>query len=322
MYTISSDNVNGALVKALRLMKTDGVEMPSRVGNVLTLPEPMSTHYTNPTNRVLIHRARKANPIFHVMESLWMLAGRQDVGFVSKFVPRMAEFSNDGQVLSGAYGWRWRYHFHFDQLPLIIKHLRANPNSRRAVLQMYDGRMDILMVDFSKDIPCNTAAYFNVRENKLNMTVTCRSNDLVWGAYGANAVHFSILQEYLAKGIGCDVGWYEQVSNDFHIYERHWHLMDEITSVDTRGLELSTVPLVDDFKRFTEETYLFTEEFNERIYEEPFLETVAKPMYELWEAKKRNDPTDDLRGYLDAIVADDWRVACYDWLNIEGDEYV
>jgi hypothetical protein len=45
-----------------------------------------------------------------------------------------------------------------------------------------------------------------------------RSNDMIWGAYGANAVQFSFLQEYLAAAIGAWVGTYRQVSNSFHVY--------------------------------------------------------------------------------------------------------
>ena len=33
---------------------------------------------------------------------------------------------------------------------------------------------------------------------KLCMTVCNRSNDMLWGAYGANVVHMSMLQEFVA----------------------------------------------------------------------------------------------------------------------------
>jgi hypothetical protein len=52
----------------------------------------------------------------------------------------------------------------------------------------------------------------------LDMTVCCRSNDLIWGAHGANAVHFSVLQEYVAARVGCEVGTMYQLSNNYHAY--------------------------------------------------------------------------------------------------------
>ncbi len=75
-----------------------------------------------------------------------------------------------------------------------------------------------LAVKGGKDVPCNTQAYFDTLGGKLNMTVTCRSNDVVWGAYGANAVHFSILHEYVALASGAEQGVYRQFSNNYHSY--------------------------------------------------------------------------------------------------------
>ena len=38
----------------------------------------------------------------------------------------------------------------------------------------------------SKDVPCNTHAYFAINaEGSLDLTVCNRSNDLVWGCLGA-----------------------------------------------------------------------------------------------------------------------------------------
>lgn len=41
---------------------------------------------------------------------------------------------------------------------------------------------------------------------------------LAHNCYGANAVHFSVLQEYVACVLGVNVGWYEQISCNFHAY--------------------------------------------------------------------------------------------------------
>jgi len=63
------------------------------------------------------------------------------------------------------------------------------------------------------------------------MCVTNRSNDAVWGALGANAVHFSMLQEYLAVMIGCAVGKYWQVTNNLHLYlDHHKELMETMAA--------------------------------------------------------------------------------------------
>jgi len=225
MQTLTVRNVNQALPELMRLFLTTGQPQESRNGDVLKIPGPVSICYEKPLERVMFWPERNANPFFHCLEALWMLAGRNDVDFVSGIVPRMATYSDDGSTFNAAYGFRWRRHFGHDQLESIAQVLRANPQDRRQVLAMWDGLQDL--GSKSLDLPCNTQVYFSRADSgALDMMVTNRSNDVVWGALGANAVHFSVLQEYMAAMIGCEVGKYWQVSFNLHLYlEPHKGLM-------------------------------------------------------------------------------------------------
>lgn len=183
----------------------------------MVLPAPAIIEYQKPCERVMFWPDRDCNPFFHLMECLWMLAGRDDVGFVANYVKNMKNFSDDGIRFNAAYGYRWRKHFGKDQLYPIALALMNNPDCRRQVLTMWDGFHDLGLE--SKDLPCNTQAYFlRGKDGELNLTVLNRSNDLVWGSLGANAVHFSFLLEYMAMLIGCPVGKYWQISNNLHGY--------------------------------------------------------------------------------------------------------
>jgi hypothetical protein len=71
--------VSEALSQGLHAIRIHGIAKPSRVGDVLVMPRPIMTEYADPTNRVLFSPMRDANPFFHVMETLWMLAGRNDL---------------------------------------------------------------------------------------------------------------------------------------------------------------------------------------------------------------------------------------------------
>jgi len=220
MSVLTVDNVNEAYFSGLRHILNSGESLPSRNGPVFKLKHALTTHYRYPNERMLFSPARDANPFFHLFESLWMLAGRDDVAFVEYYVKNMRNFSDDGERLNGAYGYRWRKAFNIDQLTLVTEELRTNPHSRRIVLQMWDSRLDLEygMVG-GKDACCNLLCKFSVDSNqRLNMHVVCRSNDMVLGGYGANAVHFSFLQEYLADRAGLDLGYYEQISLDSHMY--------------------------------------------------------------------------------------------------------
>ncbi|KKN53703.1 hypothetical protein LCGC14_0599580 [marine sediment metagenome] len=230
MQTITARNVHQALPEVMHMMKTMGHEFPSRNGPVLKVLGPVSICYQHPMERVMFWPERDANPFFHILEALWMLAGRDDVKFLADIVPRMASFSDDGVSLNAAYGYRWRHHFGFDQLPPIAEALKKDRYDRRQVLSMWDAGHDLQRN--TKDLPCNTQVFFSRTDTgALDMTVTNRSNDAVWGALGANAVHFSMLQEYLAVMIGCSVGKYWQVTNNLHLYlDHHRALMDKMAA--------------------------------------------------------------------------------------------
>ncbi|MCB1127948.1 MAG: hypothetical protein KDM81_15745, partial [Verrucomicrobiae bacterium] len=218
MKVIKTRNVQQALPEALYQLSFEGVRRDSRNGPVFMFPEPVTTVYLRPAERVLFWAERDANPFFHLMESLWMLGGRNDVEYVARFVERMRSYSDDGVTFHGAYGFRWRQHFFEDQLPKIIAALKANRDDRRQVLSMWDTDADLGRQ--GKDLPCNLQAIFQIAcDGRLDMTVTNRSNDLIWGAYGANAVHFSYLHEYVARSVGVEQGIYRQVSANFHAYE-------------------------------------------------------------------------------------------------------
>jgi hypothetical protein len=224
MRVIRVRNVHEALPKALAVLYAEGVERPSRNGGVRKLTEPVTTVYERPWERVLFWPQRDANPFFHLYESLWMLAGRNDVKGVSRYVKQMAAYSDDGQTIHDAYGHRWRNNWDpVDQLDVIVRRLQKNPDDRRCVLQMWDTMIDLDRVDEegkdTKAVPCNLIATVQIDEQgALELTLFCRSNDIVWGAYGANAVHFSFLQEYLATRIGCSIGKFYQVSVNWHAY--------------------------------------------------------------------------------------------------------
>lgn len=218
MYVLNVRNVHDALPKALKGLEEIGVKRDSRNGPVVKYPMPVTVVYEKPLERVIYWPERDANPFFHLMESLWMLAGRNDVAFPAHFVKSMRNYSDDGKIFHGAYGYRWRKYFAFDQLEVIVNGLKENPDDRRMVLTMWDPVIDLGKK--GKDFPCNLQVLFSRgEEGELNMLVTNRSNDIVWGALGANAVHFSYLQEFIAAGIGCPVGKYYQMSNNFHAYE-------------------------------------------------------------------------------------------------------
>lgn len=333
MILIKARNVHQALPIALGMLYQEGVHRETRNGPVLMFPEPVTTVYEQPEERVLFWAQRDANPFFHLVESLWMLGGRNDVAYVTDYVKRMADFSDDGKVFHGAYGFRWREHFGIDQLSVITDALRKNPDDRRQVLSMWDAEADLGRV--GKDLPCNLQTTFQVNvDGKLDMMVTNRSNDMVWGAYGANAVHFSMLHEYVARSIGREVGKYWQVSANFHAYLNTYEQVEELAALAPsmhgpgRSLEMrdpylcgetSPFPIMNGSQaEWDVELGMFLNDPLRFSFNEPFFEMVAKPMYEAHEAYKRTkggDRYDNALVCLEKVAASDWQMAAIEWIE-------
>lgn len=357
MRVIHSHSPNQALHEGLYTLNFSGINQDSRAGRVVVNREPVMTIHHDPTARVLVGRTRDANPFFHLFESLWMLAGRNDLLVPKTFVSTFGQFSDDGETLNGAYGHRWRVHFGYDQLDMIIEELKDNPQTRRAVLQMWDGGVagkastsDLQKaISGSADVPCNTAAYFDTIDGKLNMTVTCRSNDVILGAYGANIVHFSILLEYISLATGIPIGVYRQFSNNFHAYESQLErgafcdYADAVVAEDvyqapsvtgTRGRMMPRdpaprrIPLWDatDGKvAFDEDVQTFMEWVEAwdvlngldgpwEIQQTTFFRNVVVPMANAWMLWKKKDWHEALDAVQD-IKAGDWRLAAYEFIR-------
>lgn len=293
-----------------RLFKL-GVEEQTRNGPVLRLPGPTILHYTHPEERVMFWPERNANPFFHLYEAFWMLAGREDVASLTDLLPSMKQFSDDGEIFNGAYGYRWRKAFGFDQLTRIVHALRSNPGCRRQVLQMWSP--NDLLNGASRDLPCNTHVYFAINhEGRLDMTVCNRSNDLVWGALGANCVHFSVLQEWMAAWIEVPLGNYYQFTNNLHGYlttaEPLRDLVLQAGQADPYSLgyvcptPLGKMPLTD------AEGYL-----RGMGTGTPFTEDVLRPAVAAYTARKHN--YDRALRLCEEIQASDWRKACTEWME-------
>ena len=324
MKVISGRNVNELFQIATMSFRSpeDLLAQDSRNGEVLSFPTPVTSVYKYPDERVLFSPERNCNPFFHFIEGLWMIEGRDDLGTLTMFAKKMADFSDDGEHVNGAYGYRWREWFGRDQLSKVIDLLKQNPLDRRIVLQMWDPFRDL--GSDSKDVPCNTQVYFRCVNDALDMTVTNRSNDMIWGMYGANAVHFSMVQEYVASMVGMKMGKYYQVSNNAHIYKEVWDPLDFKLPKGIIGCfyETSVVkpsPLVDNPDRFDIEMALFFEWLHEGDhfgfeYKNSIFNKTAMPMVEAWWCYKEGMVNEAIDIAKD-IQASDWRKACVEWLE-------
>jgi thymidylate synthase len=328
-------NVNDALGAGLHYLQEEGYTSGSRNGTVRVSSQPVTTLYKEPTERVIFDEKRDANPFFHFFESLWMLAGRNDLAFVKRFAKNMQNYSDDGKVMWGAYGWRWRSFFDIDQIDWAITRLSNNKEDRRVVIAMWDGRNDPRVADEGgKDVPCNVTLHLQInRYGELDMSVFNRSNDIIWGAYGANAVHFSFLQEYIACSLSVPVGRYWQISDNYHAYEE---LYEELASLSKNRTEgqcpysplggVVPFPLMSEGQKgpkgrssWDQDLLMFLDNPTTIGYRHAFFRRIAIPMWNAHAEFKNGKGSDKYEIPLEILsqmpLDNDWRKAAEEWIR-------
>ena len=331
MKAIRAENPVHALWQGVDLLKIAGVKMGSRNGTTLEVPYPVTTIWPDPWKRCLILPARRANPFFHFFEALWILAGRRDVAFLEQFNPRMKEYSDDGIMFNAAYGYRLKNEFGVDQLERLIEQLRRDIHTRQAVGQIWS--VDDLNRD-TRDKACNLAIVFRYRGYGLDMTVLNRSNDMIWGTYGANLVQFSMIYEYVCAHVNVPMGTMYQVSNSYHVYTdgpggkvwdrlvewhdtrnsyyglgTHYPIRKEVMWMKNNNLVDWQADLYEMFNLFDDKQYFYRYEFMTNYFR-----NLVCRMMNTWKCYK-NGSWHSAVGYAEKIECAAWRAAAQAFLD-------
>ena len=175
----------------------------------------------NPLDNAIENKERKWNPVYAEAEWQWYLSGDRNIaklaelyGKVPEIWKRMA-FPN-GNVNSN-YGWQWRRN---DQIDYVVNLLRNEPETRQATISIYDGKEHDT---FAFDTPCTYAVQFTIVNNRLNMCVVMRSNDL-WYGFCNDQYCFSRMQEMVCNELNTEIpadielGTYYHFAHNMHLY--------------------------------------------------------------------------------------------------------
>jgi thymidylate synthase len=223
---ISQETLDDALLEAypaLLKRSTDTVvatrgETAEMIGALIEI--------TNP--RARLSRSETRGKLFSSLgELLWYLSKDNRLDFIEPYVSRYRDETEDGKTVYGGYGPRLFGQSGPDQVASVIKLLQQRPSSRRAVMQIFDGE-DIATEH--KEVPCTTTLQFFVRDERVEMVVTMRSNDAYFGL-PHDVFCFTMLQEIIARTLGRDVGAYRHFAGSLHLYKNRWedaqHFVDE-----------------------------------------------------------------------------------------------
>jgi len=163
-----------------------------------------------------------------VAEQVWFISGaRKPEIFLRDYTKIWDLFTNPGDVVTVAYGYRWRKHFNRDQLGLLIKMLEDDSSSRQGVVITWDPAQDGLSFGKKKNVPCPFTFVVNIIGGRLNLHNILRSNDVILGS-PADVAGFALLQLILAKRLKVRPGIYSHSISNAHIYSNHYDGAREI----------------------------------------------------------------------------------------------
>ena len=161
------------------------------------------------------------------------------------------------------------YIFKEGQFEYCVNQLKYDKDSRQAVIVI--NRPDVMMSD-TKDKICTSIITFRIRDNRLNMSVHMRSNDFIFGTQ-IDYFQFATIQEMLYIMLketypDLQLGNYCHKADSFHIYERHFSLLDKIVENNGENFEYIRVPLikgVDEVRSLIRNQYNIKYEFSRWI---------------------------------------------------------
>lgn len=190
--------------------------------------------------------ARNINLNYIKTEFLWYLKGdKYDLSICNHAKIWSDIINTDDNSINSNYG---QYIFGSQmQFNYVINELIKDKDSRRASIVILN--KDHLKLE-SKDTPCTYSINFRIRENKLNMSINMRSQDAIFGMTN-DAACFSFIHEmvyiYLKDTYkDLEYGIYHHNVDSFHVYERHFNMLDNLLKSEYTLIECPKISSKDE----------------------------------------------------------------------------
>ena len=177
-------------------------------------------YITDPKDRKIVNKERKWSEEYAEAEWQWYLSGDNNIeklGEIYGKIPAIwKRMANEYGYVNSNYGHQWQRTCwnNISQLDYVIGLLKVNPSTRQAAISIYDCKEH---PKYEKDTPCTYAVQFTIVNNRLDMCVTMRSNDL-WYGFCNDQYQFSKLQEMVSKQLNIDTGVYYHFAHNMHLY--------------------------------------------------------------------------------------------------------
>ena len=198
-----------------------------------------------------------------VYELLWFLKGDSNIKYLTENGVRIwNEWADENGDLGPVYGHQWRNwnSDEIDQIELVIKDLKNNPNSRRMLVSAWNPSvLPDTSKSFSENVangkaalpPCHAFFQFYVHRGKLSCQLYQRSADIFLGV-PFNIASYALFTMMMAQVCGYEAGDFVHTLGDAHIYNNHLEQLELQRSRDPRPLpQMLLNPEIKDIFDFT-----------------------------------------------------------------------
>jgi thymidylate synthase len=203
------------------ISKPRGLEIREILNCIIEVQEPNMNLYKN--------EVRGSQLRYIASELLWYFSGSKKADFIENYASMWTKLKNDKNEVNSAYGYlifEEENEDHYGQYEWAIQSLIKDKDSRQAFMHFNKPRHQY---DGNKDQVCTLVALLHIRNDKLNMTLTMRSNDVILGFITDyaffNLLHqqaYLHLKKYYKK---LQMGTYTHISHSMHLYSKHYDLV-------------------------------------------------------------------------------------------------
>jgi thymidylate synthase len=221
-----------------------GMEVKENTNTIIEVKYPLVNLYKS--------EARSSPKKYIAAELLWYFSGDPNPEFIQQYASLWEKIQNKDGTVNSNYGhliFRDYNEHHMNQYQWVVESLKRDKNSRQSFMHFNRDRHQYFK---NKDQVCTMYAIFQIRENKLNMTIHMRSNDVIFG-FMTDWAFFSILHYYIYLHVKeyhpeITLGSYTHISNSMHLYERHYDKAKKMINSEFGGayIPLPEEPIIDE----------------------------------------------------------------------------
>ena len=211
----------------------------------------------DPTKTIAHFDSRSFNWKYFGGELCWYLNRDRDVDYIGQFSGMWSTLTNpDSNEINSNYG----YLLLGGQLQWALDSLKSDKNTRQAISFLNQPKFQF---EGNKDFVCTMYLNFFIRDNKLNMKVQMRSNDIFYGLT-FDAPYFSFIHQHMRLWLletypELELGTYYHCADNIHFYERHFDMSSKIISESDEQGKNYTMNIENPLFNLTKDNMILTE---------------------------------------------------------------